>query len=275
MDAKIPAMKVRFILFLLFFLSIPFALKELTDGFRLAKLQFDFPAESRWDLPLDPSVLAVLSQPFNYLGKGTQSYVFESKDGKYVVKMLRFDRKRGEKKVLLLFEAFRMAYEHLREETGLLYVHLNPSSKTLPLLHVKDPMGRSLKIDLDSIRFAVQKKGVAFEKALLGARNDPPSMEKMLSQFLHLLEERSAKGIWNKDPSLARNFGFLGTRAIEIDFGSYRLGEREESEVIRYSKKMRRWLLKRAPEWVSRFDELCEKREIEEGRGVVPGEESF
>src|SRR5690554_6553916 len=112
-------MMKRLILFLAFTLLIPFGVKEMTRGFRLSKLQLDFPSEPRWNFPLDNSLLPIFKQKFTYLDRGAQSYVFESADRNYVVKLLRFDRKRELGKVWQIFEAFRIAYEELSEETGL------------------------------------------------------------------------------------------------------------------------------------------------------------
>jgi hypothetical protein len=255
MDAKT---LLKILLFFLFFLSLPFFLREATQGFRFSKLEFDFPSDPKWEVFLDPSVESILSQDFKYLGKGAQVYVFESKDHQYVVKLFRFDRKKKEEKILLLFRACKMAYENLQEETGLIYVHLNPGSLPLPLFQATDPLGRSFALPIDRYRFVIQKKAIPFEEALLEAKRDPALMKKRLMQFLTLLKERSAKGVWNKDPNLARNFGFLETKAIELDFGSYRFNPflNQEKEVERYSLKMRKWLLKNAPEWVGVFDEL-------------------
>src|SRR5689334_8640410 len=44
-----------------------------------------------WDVEISPEVVSILEQPFHYLAKGGQSYVFGSSDGKYVLKLFRFD----------------------------------------------------------------------------------------------------------------------------------------------------------------------------------------
>lgn len=238
-----------FLFFLALTLSIPFGAKKCTQGFRLAKLQLDFPSEPRWDFELDPNVKSILDQPYHFLGKGAQSYVFESKDGKYVVKLFRFDRKKDPQKIACVFEACKLAYENLREETGLIYIHLNPTPEMLPLFEATDPLGRSIKIPLDPLRFAVQKKAESFEKIFLEAKGDPIAMQKRIDQLRLLLQTRVAKGIWNKDPNLSRNFGFLEDRAIEFDFGNYRQNPSldQKKEITRFSKKLDHWLKKNIP----------------------------
>ena len=265
-----------FILVVSVFLSLPALAKRLTYGFRLAKTDLDFPHHPEWEVPLPPEMHAILQQPFHFIDKGTQSYVFESQDGNYVFKLFRYDQPpRGHKgillfnacnmaydssrghKVLLLFNACKMAYDLLREETGLIYIHLNPTVLGLPVFHCTDAVGRDVAFPLDHTRFAVQKKAKAFRAVLNEAKGNPIEMRKRLDQFVDLLQARTAKGIKNSDPSLSRNFGFLEERAVEFDFGSYRhLTDFDRvAEMKRYTFKLRLWLDRNAPEWISYLDE--------------------
>ena len=249
----------KFLLLVLISLSFPFLWKEWTQGFRVAKLLSSFPTDSGRGLQLPLHLFSTLSQRFKYLAKGAQSFVFESEDGEYVVKFLRSGK---EKKIERFFNACRLAYEELPEETGVVYLHLAQTGGTLPFFRGKDPLGRSFRLPLDSFYFIVQKKGESFEGALLRAKGDPDAMRRRFDQFFDLLERRTEKGIWNKDPSLKRNFGFLEDRAIELDFGSYRTVDRldRKGEIERYSRKFRKWLVKHAPESVHSFDACLASR---------------
>ncbi|HSX26948.1 MAG TPA: hypothetical protein VLE89_08095 [Chlamydiales bacterium] len=262
-----------FLLFLGVSLSLPAGFKRLTHGFRLAKLQLDFPYHPEWERSRNQEVEEILRQPFFFLNKGAQCYAFRSADDKYVLKLFRYDQRslffRNKKKspliakITKLFDACKMAYDLAPEETGLLYIHLNPSSD-LPRIRCKDALGRSYRIPLNSYRFALQRKAEPFRKTLLKARNNPLEMQKRIDQFLTLLEHRTAKGIGNSDPNLSRNFGFLETCAIEFDFGNYglspdlQLPQYQIPEMKRYTHRLRRWLKKEAPEWVAYFDERVE-----------------
>jgi len=242
-------------------ISLPATVKRFTYGFRLAKMRLDFPYHPEWEIPPPPPELrAILQQPFYFIGKGAQSYVFEGEDGKYVVKLFRYDQPSLESKILLLFNACKMAYDFLRAETGLVYIHLNPTPMELPTLFCKDAIGRGYKFPLDHYRFAVQKKGKAFRAVLEEAKDHPLEMQKRLDQFIDLLQSRTAKGIFNSDPNLSRNFGFLETRAIEFDFGNYRHRADLDriSEMERYTSKLRLWLSRCAPEWVAYLDQRVE-----------------
>lgn len=234
------------------FLSLPFGAAKLTEGFRVSKMRLNWPANPKWETTLPASLNEILEQPYSFLGKGVQSFAFLSRDGRYVVKLLRFDRKKDKSKYLPLFNACKTAYERLKEETGLIYVHLNPTNLNFPIFRCKDAIGRPFEINLNPIRFIVQKKVNDFEEVLLQERHNPEAMKKRLDQFFDLIQTRASMGIWNKDPSLSRNFGFLDDRAIEFDFGNYRVDPKLDPsrEMQRYYKKMRHWLSKNAPEWV-------------------------
>lgn len=252
---------MRRFLVLIFFaipmLLLPTLVKRFTYGFRVAKMQLDFPHRPEWDLPCAPGIRKILEQPFHFLGKGAQSYVFESEDGTSVVKLFRYDQPIIPAKVEALLSASKMAYEELREETGLIYIHLNETALDLPVLHCTDALGRKYRFPLDQYRFAVQKKAEKFRDTFQKAHASREEMRNRIDQFLSLLEKRVAKNIQNTDPSLSRNFGFLADRAIEFDFGNYCFCPtlNGSTEIRRYTSKLRRWLKKHDPEWVAYLDE--------------------
>ncbi len=243
---------VFLILFILSLFSLPALAKRMTGGFKVAKLHLLFPSRKEWDVAYDPALTPILSQPYFFLGKGAQSYVFESEDGHYVVKLFRYDQPPVEEKVVDLFNAAKLAYEEMREETGLLFVHLNVSEGILPVLHCKDNLGRSYEFPLDKTRFALQKKAKGWYETLQQSEN----LEKRINQFFSLLKKRTDRKIYNADPSLSRNFGFLEDQAIEFDFGNYRKRETLEpkTEIERFALKFRKWLEKNAPSELAYFD---------------------
>ncbi|MBX7067035.1 MAG: hypothetical protein K1X28_07380 [Parachlamydiales bacterium] len=241
------------IVFSLAVLSIPSFVKRMTGGFRLAKLHVEYPSHPEWNVPFDPELNSLLNQPFHYLDKGSQCYVFESKDRQIVIKLFRFSDARSELKVFTLFNAAHIAFQRMKEETGLLYIHLNISQENLPTIRLKDAIGRTYRLRLDEYRFAIQKKAKSFEIAMQEALKDPILMQSRINQFAALLKTRVEKGIYNSDPTLGRNFGFLENQAIELDFGNFKpiLPHSREIEIERYAGKFREWLKQNAPEWVS------------------------
>ena len=118
--------------------------QKQTKGFALSKIAPSFSSELVQEI--DKDVLSVLDQPFHYLGKGVQCYAFVSADDKYVLKFFRMRRllpspwlvkmpllesykqekiKRKSEELFRDFTSYKIAYEQLQEETGLVYVHLN------------------------------------------------------------------------------------------------------------------------------------------------------
>ena len=241
-----------FIFFCISMLLVPALTKRLTKGFRLAKMQLEFPHRPNWEVPLVPEVISILDQPYYYLDKGSQCYVFESKDGEYVLKLFRYDQPTNDTKVTLLFNGCKAAFDYLKEETGLIFVHLNPTPMGLGTVICRDPIGREVEFQLDQCRFAVQKKAKPFRETLLNAKSNREEMQRLIDQFFDLLVARTEKGVLNSDPSLSRNFGFLDTCAIELDFGNYRPCSNVDQgkEIRRYTGKLKKWLLLNAPEWV-------------------------
>lgn len=261
-------------------LLFPVGFKRFTKGFKLAKTHLGIPYNPNWEresILSNEELVQLLEQPFSYLGKGSQCYVFESSDRQFVIKLFRFDQrgfpllkrtKRNgrslEKKIERFSTASLLAFDYAREETGLIYLHLNLTQIRLPLLNAKGPLGQNLKLPLDRFHFAVQRRVDPFRRSLLYASycQNKEEMRARIDSFVRLLERRTEKGIANSDPNLSRNFGFLGKRAVELDFGNYmRLSGSRIGEIKRYTNRLRSWLSKNAPEWVSYLDErvsLCE-----------------
>jgi len=223
-------------------------------------MRVEFPSNPEWETPLTEDVLTILKQPYHFIGKGAQSYVFESFDKNYVIKLFRYDQPNSSDKIALLFNACKIAFDSLADETGLVFIHLNETPIGLPTLYCKDAVGRKYKFRLDRVRFALQKKAKDFKGALVEAKEDRALMKKRIDQLVDLLDARTKKGVRNSDPSLSRNFGFLDDRAIEFDFGNYRLSDDFDRlhEIQRYTSKLRVWLRQNAPEWVSYLDERVE-----------------
>ncbi len=268
----------RLILFLFFVLScslLPVSFKRFTCGFKLLKMQFDLPFNHQFNVsPIlsNEELQTILSQPFNYLNRGAQAYVFESKDKKYVIKFFRhhnslFSTKKRKtlthQKILRFCSASILAYTKAHEETGVLFLHLNPTKETLPHLQVTGPLGGHFSLNLNSYRFIIQKKALPFEEALLHAyhSHDTALMAHYIDSFVKLLKSRTEKGLRNTDPSLFRNFGFLNKEAIEIDFGNYQ-EDPNNKDLYLFTKKFRKWLSKNTPEWVPYLNEQIRINEI-------------
>ncbi len=230
---------VFLLLLLLFVFRAPLLMKHFTKGFHLARFESILHSSDieRLSISVDPAdekeALAILAQPFTYLDRGAQCYVFESQDQKYVMKIFqenrcatslsRWKKKAKEKKETRKHTDFRsclIAYTLAKNETALVYLHLLPTQNLLPKLSVRSPLGQWYRLPLDRYCFVIQKKVKPFQETLFQASLEG-NLPVYLSSFLSLLDSRLAKGIRNEDRSLSSNFGFLDQKAVEIDFGRY------------------------------------------------------
>lgn len=212
----------------------------LREGFNPRRLQ-------RYDLTnttsLSPEIKQVLSQRFFYLGRGRQSFAFASEDGKYVLKFPRTDiykipfwtralpltsyrkRAKAEKKrrQQFVFESFRIAIEELKEETGIIAVHLGKSEPSDEQLHLIDVLGFHYHFPVQTTHFILQHRKQLWTPLFLEAvkNNDRPEKERLLNAFVDVVIQRAKKGVLNKDRSFLRNYGFDGEKAYQIDVGDF------------------------------------------------------
>jgi hypothetical protein len=240
---------IPFLLLLTFIVLVGKSLHWARDGFSIRRVAVSLPEEP--DAPsFDPESIAALSQDYRYLSRGHQSYAFLSEDGQYVLKLPRYDLYRQpfwlrscrlcfldsyrndftadkEKRLQFLLNSFRIAFEELKEETSLLFVHLGLTNHLHKTIRIKDRFGCICSIDLDRSGFVLQKRQElmmpVFERALRSGERE--QAQAILKAFIELNAVRARKGIYNKDPSFVRNFGLERSgkewRCIQIDVGSF------------------------------------------------------
>lgn len=267
-----------------------------TDGFALHKVFSDLAYDPEWEIePLKPleheQVQKILSQKFSYLGKGVQCYAFLSEDQNYVLKFFRYDHMRVPLwlKVLPLpssfetyrktkeeffqsrrlkdFRSYKMAYEYLQKETGLIYLHLNKSSDLQKKVTIFDKIGIRHQIDLDQMEFVLQRRAshVYPQIKALMQRGEVDTAKKAIVSLVHLITKRSQLGIYDKDPDIVTNFGIIEDKMIQIDIGRYRMDEtRKENrvihdDVIRITDKFKKWLDGNYPELGKVLEQEIEK----------------
>ncbi|NGX39127.1 MAG: hypothetical protein KR126chlam1_00448 [Chlamydiae bacterium] len=254
------------------------AIPRKKAGFSLTKIRSPFVPSSKWKTPPpSPSeeliIREIFSQEFNYLGSGAQCYAFLSADGKYVLKFFRMKHlipktwlnylpipglsdyrfRKIDKRVLrqeALFSSYKMAYEELKEETGLIFVHLN-KSKDLDLeVNLNDRMRKRYTVNLDEFEFILQKKAqlVRDRIALLLQKGDPAGAIQAINALLQQVVEQSKKGFVDRDTGVSHNYGFVGDQVIHFDVGRIMRDEQAKDpsvyqrELLRVGKKLESWL---------------------------------
>jgi hypothetical protein len=250
-----------------------------TRGFALYKIHSSFVSNPLWEInPISASersfVKGVLNQPYRFLDKGAQSYVFLSEDGQYVIKFFKLHslqppwllrvlrlpyhlqplwvKKCVEKRMALMktFASYKIAYEDLREQTGMLFLHLNKTRDLKQKIRIIDALGISHLLDLDSMEFLVQKRADLFYPQLkkLIEEKGIESGKEILSDLVDFLVKRNQKEIFDKDPDLATNFGFLDNRIVQIDVGRFRKDPERKNpslyrdEILRITDQFNAWL---------------------------------
>lgn len=248
-------------------------------------------ADPRWVVEYTPEKMAwiqqLFSQPFYYLGQGRQCHAYVSQDGEYVVKFflqkplilksrfanlpdafpftllkqyktnLRIQRKNN------LFSSCLISYERAPEQTGIVFVHLNPVKGVFPTMLFMDRSHNPCTIQLDDTQFVVQKRAHLLKTAIAECMwsGDVAGAEARVSQALELLYECAKLGVVDVDPGLFRNdnIGLLEDRAIYIDTGKLRyMPEKQTKEAfvedLKRLEPFCKWLSKYYPELATYYE---------------------
>jgi hypothetical protein len=244
---------LKLLIFALCFHGMSKFCKKQTGSFTLARITSDIPFHPEWaiDTPDEEQVKKILSQSYRFLGKGAQSFVFASADDKWVIKFFRHHHLKKNSKLAKDFGSYKLAYEKLRTETGLVYLHLNKTDHLNQTLDLIDNIGIHHPIDLDRYEFLIQKKASLAYPALQQWITEGKIKEakQALTALVQLLKTRSEKGIYDKDPDLNTNFGFIGTEPIQFDIGRFKLrqGPADPEELMRITDNLHQWLMQKEP----------------------------
>ncbi len=220
-----PVLTKTLLFFTLFGLAYFFS-DLVTWGFTIARL--------RTSKPLGPSRGAapylILKQKFYLKDQGGQSYVFISADEKYVLKFFKdmprpwipFKNYQQKKlgKLIRTLSGYHLAFERLQQETGLLYLHLSPTTTPLPTTLV-DRLNIEHPIDLSSVYFVLQKRATPISSF----------SESTLLQVSELLQKRASLHIADHDPRLHDNLGWIDGHLVFIDPGRFVEDENASSEL--------------------------------------------
>lgn len=156
------------------------------------------------------------------------------------------------------FNSIKLAYENLKEETGLLYLHLDPSNHFQRTLTIYDGNGINHEVDLDSSLFFLQKRAVLFKNHFktLSKYQRHDEAKLCIDSLLNMILARSKKGFADRDVA-TKNLGFIDGQAVEIDVGSFHKDLRMQDpwfyhQDLYYSTwELKNWLKKNYPEMTS------------------------
>lgn len=255
----------------------------LTDDFSYSNITSNLRYHQEWDIAIDErdwnETQKALDQSYTYLESGSQSYVFISEDKQYILKFFKhkrwrlnplievlplpqpLDEKRKQWKqkknetVHSTFGSCLTSYREFKEETGVLFVHLNKAPLD-QIITLKDRIGFKHQIELCDVEFVLQRKAIPTDQYLLSLKKQGKTEEaqKALASLLAFTVKRAEKGYSDKDPHLIRNFGFIDGKAVEIDIGGFHRDPKKDLEYFytyemkRIQKKLLPWLEKNYPE---------------------------
>jgi hypothetical protein len=263
-----------------------------TDTFTIAAISSNRPFDPQWQTrPLSSEELSerdtALSQKYRYFGKGGQCYAFFSEDGKYVIKFFKqrvytiplwhhfipipyvFDRYKDKKrwkrqdKLQRDFFSYKVAFEDLKEMTGILYVHLNPTKDLKRSITIVDLLNIEHHLDLDQFDFILQKRAdmiyPTITTLLKEGQIDP--IKQIIEQVVDQIDLRCHRGYEDWDPNVRTNCGLLNDRVIKIDVGRFihnekmKTPEMRRSELVRITTPFKEWLKTQEPLLASYCDE--------------------
>lgn len=246
------------IFFVCFFLLERFCYFQ-TGGFSTHKIITEFRIGQEIENK-EENVKELLNQPFHYLGKGVQFYAFLSEDGKTVLKFIKQkhsspsqwfytmagSHRKQRKRLSKIYSSCHLAYEFLKEETGLISIHLNPKFGTTEFpVTLYDNLGIKHTIDINTTSFILQKKALPLldQFAVWQKEGAKDKAKEGINELVNLIRKRAQLGICNKDARV-RNFGFIDDKIMEIDLGSFvkKRKLRVKEKLIFETTELKKWL---------------------------------
>ncbi|HCJ83575.1 MAG: hypothetical protein A3G30_02345 [Chlamydiae bacterium RIFCSPLOWO2_12_FULL_49_12] len=257
------------LVFYFFLFVLPRFCYEKTGDFWYQTILSDLPFNPRWEAERISSaememIPSLLNQRFFFLGSGMQCFAFLGEDEKTVLKFFKHSPSLLKKGRFLwhrpfldsIFDSYKLAFQELKEETGILFLHLNKTRSLLPTVTLIDKMGNPHQIALDETEFVLQKAGELICKRLRRQMEDQDisGAKRSLDTLFFALSRGYRKGIKNNDRAFRRNVGFSGDHALLLDAGSLLCDERvkipmeAQKEVLQKGRNLQNWLLKHYPE---------------------------
>lgn len=258
-----------------------------TKGFRLSKVQNNLMPDasaSKTSVEQRELLTALANQKFHYFSRGLQSFVFLSEDGTTILKLFnnRYQsnislysvlshlplmgkwaaekRDYFQTKLGKTFDSYEIAFNEMQDKTGLLYIHLAPTTDLPPQVTIIDPLGISHPVNLNETGFLIQKKADLVYPTLqsLIAAHKFEEAKEALSSLVSLFFWKWRHALSDNDPLIRTNYGYIDGKAIQIDVGPLSHGgapldQKQEIEKITASLKF--WLTQNAPDLVPFLDQ--------------------
>lgn len=181
------------------------------DSFCQNRILVNWSSLPSYPSSLSPSTYEILNQPFSYLDKGKEFFVFLSFDQKWVLKFPRVPHHKNMAKTL---QILRNCSTQLHEETAIEYAHLE-RTKTHQTLLLLDRFGVRYQIELDSAIFFLQRAGTLFFDYFHTASDPLPLIRNAIAVYRSI----HSKGFTDRDAIFQKNFGVYEDKPFIMDVG--------------------------------------------------------
>lgn len=219
---------------------------KANDSFSLCRV-FKEEALDDWQLLSENAeVEQILSQPFSYLARGHQSFVFVSADQRYVLKLCRLPAHKSIKKSLLTALSFMNAFKDLREETSVICANC-PINKEVLLI---DKRNNYHEINLAKLPWALQKRGERFFTLFDELIKEEEKAKQIIFHTIALYTSCWEKDYIDRDAIPDKNFGLLALQPIILDIGKLEKGAKHiplKEYLLTMTESLRNKLQKESP----------------------------
>jgi hypothetical protein len=235
-----------------------------TRQFSLANIAFasDYPTQITFSKPEVATIRGILAQPFTYLDRGKQSYVFLSQDKQVVLKFfdaLQFQsthlsESRLQRRYHRLFGGHELAYVTNRKNTRILCAKLKEDPVFDFPVELIDRFGRKQSLSLKTVPFILQKAAVP-TGVRLSQLLDQGNLEQAklcLRKIIDLYLDEYKMGLSDKDRNFMHNTGFVRENVVRIDVGRLRYRERNKNRE-RMIHSVKRVMGVRSSKWLERY----------------------
>lgn len=284
------------VLFPIILLGIGLLVCSNPHGFTVHKIASPLTYDEQWEiegLDLDQEhdlIEAAFSQPFYYWGTDVYWYGFISEDHKYLLKFFkmhkllpktgwlsmplalfegyRFNQVDKKKEILKeIFSSVKASYESFKDQTAVIYVHLNKTRRLRKKVELIDQFGKHLFVDLDSKEFILDRKAEHLYTYLVGLydAHEDKEVRQALSSLFSVIVGRCAKGYGERDHHMAAHYGFIEGKPVLFDADRLVVEEtlqyphHYEREVEILGKEITAWMEKYYPKMVPIVEEELDK----------------
>ncbi len=210
------------------------------------------------------SSIELNTRRFYLIGKGAQFFAFESEDKNSVLKLFKAHhylptiskrlhaffspshqrRERWNNKFLETCACYELAFEKLKNETGLIALHFNKTEDQDLTVTLVDGI-KEFTVDLNELPFVLQKKAILLPDYLKQLSSKEEQI-RAIEAIKQLFAERTKKKITDARQSLRINYGFIDGKVVQIDPGKIYHDEQLDTraEMERLNARVDQWVKK-------------------------------